>query len=47
MIAFGHVGHWLADLVFVLPLLVLGALLLASRVRERRASRRREPEAPG
>jgi hypothetical protein len=47
VIAFAHVGHWLADMLFVLPLLVLGALLLAGRLRERRASRRREPEAPG
>lgn len=42
MIVLAHVGHWAADLLYVAPLLVMVALLLVGRLRERRASRRRE-----
>jgi hypothetical protein len=48
--SFAHVGHWLADMLYALPLLVVAALLLAGRLRERKESRRRAgrpPEAPG
>ena len=41
-----HVGHWLADMLYVLPLLVMAALLLAGRLRERREARRRRGRAP-
>jgi cytochrome c oxidase assembly factor CtaG len=41
-----HVGHWLADMLYVLPLLVMAALVLAGRVRERRQTRRRARRAP-
>ena len=50
MSTFAHVGHWLVDLLYVLPLLVVAALLLAGRLRERKESRRRAgrtPQAPG
>jgi hypothetical protein len=47
--SFAHVGHWLADMLYVLPLLVIAALLVVGRLRERRESRRagRTPQAPG
>ena len=35
----GHVGHWLVDLLYVLPLAVLGVALLVGRLRERRQGR--------
>jgi cytochrome c oxidase assembly factor CtaG len=44
MTTVAHVGHWLVDLIYVLPLLVMGLLLLAGRVRERRAARTRPPD---
>jgi hypothetical protein len=31
-----HVGHWLADLVYLAPLAVLAVVVLAGRLRERR-----------
>jgi hypothetical protein len=42
-----HVGHWLVDMIFVLPLLVMGVLLLAVRLRQRRADRAQPPDRPG
>ena len=42
-----HVGHWLVDLIYVLPLLVMGLLLLGGRIRQRRADRTRPPDRPG
>jgi len=39
-----HVGHWLVDLIYVLPLLVMGAVLAVGRIRQRRAARSRPPE---
>ncbi len=49
MTSFSHVGHWLADMIYVLPLLVFAVLLLVGRLRERRQSRRarRTPKGPG
>jgi hypothetical protein len=31
-----HVGHWLVDLLYAAPLLVMVAVLLVGRLRERR-----------
>jgi len=31
-----HVGHWLVDVLYVAPLLVLAVLVLVGRVRNRR-----------
>jgi hypothetical protein len=36
VIVFAHAGHVLVDLLYVLPLLVMLALLLVGKVRERR-----------
>jgi hypothetical protein len=40
---FAHAGHWLAQLAYLAPLLVLAGMLVAGRLRERRA-RRRSPD---
>ncbi|MGI8779230.1 MAG: hypothetical protein ACR2L8_03485 [Solirubrobacteraceae bacterium] len=33
---FAHAGHWLAQLAYLAPLLVLVGMLVAARLRERR-----------
>ena len=35
-----HAGHWLAQLAYLVPLVVLVALVVAGRLRDRRARRR-------
>jgi TRAP-type uncharacterized transport system fused permease subunit len=42
MTTFAHAGHWLAQVAYLLPLVVLIALLVVGKVRERR--QRRSPE---
>ena len=42
-----HVGHWLVDMIFVLPLLVMGVLLAIGRLRQRRAGRSHPPDRAG
>jgi hypothetical protein len=39
VIVLAHAGHVIVDLLFVAPLLLMGALLVVGRVRERRARR--------
>ena len=34
-----HVGHWLVDLIYLAPLVLLGALVLAGKVRTWRKER--------
>ena len=36
MTVFAHAGHWLAQLAYLTPLLVLVGALIAGKVRERR-----------
>ena len=36
-----HAGHWLAQVAYLLPLVLLVGLLVASRLRERRERRGR------
>ena len=43
MIVFAHAGHWLAQLAYLAPLLLVVGLLVAGRLRERR-ERRGEPD---
>ena len=47
MTPLAHVGHWLVDMIFVLPLLVMGVLLLAGRLRQRRTDRAKPPDRAG
>lgn len=35
-----HAGHWLPQLLYAVPLVVLGGVILASKLRERRERRR-------
>jgi hypothetical protein len=37
---FAHAGHWLAQVAYLVPLIVLVVVLVAGRVRERRERRR-------
>ena len=36
MLVLAHAGHWLVQLIYVVPLLVLVGVILAGRVRDRR-----------
>jgi uncharacterized membrane protein YtjA (UPF0391 family) len=36
MTLFAHAGHWLAQIAYLAPLVLLVALLIAGRLRERR-----------
>jgi cytochrome c-type biogenesis protein CcmH/NrfF len=39
MIVFAHAGHWLPQLLYLLPVVVLVVAILVGRRRERRAAR--------
>ena len=41
MTTFAHAGHWLAQVAYLAPLVLLVALLVAGRLRERRDRRQR------
>ena len=36
MLPFAHAGHWLVQLIYLVPLLVLVAVILAGRIRDKR-----------
>ena len=36
MTSFAHVGHWLVDLLYAAPLLVMVGVLMIARLRDRR-----------
>jgi hypothetical protein len=42
VIVVAHVGHWLVDLLYVVPLILVAAIVLAGKLRERRADRDRK-----
>ena len=37
---FAHAGHWIAQIAYLLPLVLLVCFLVASKLRERRERRR-------
>jgi uncharacterized membrane protein YtjA (UPF0391 family) len=39
MVPFAHAGHWLAQIAYLLPLILLIGALVWGRVKERRAKR--------
>jgi hypothetical protein len=41
MTPIAHVGHWLVDMLYVLPLLVMGVILVVGKLRQRRETRGR------
>jgi hypothetical protein len=48
MILFAHAGHWLVQLIYLVPLAVLVGVILAGRIRDRREAAHEqvsEPEA--
>jgi hypothetical protein len=47
MLLFAHAGHWLVQLIYLVPLAVLVCVILLGRARDRKeeaAERRREHE---
>jgi hypothetical protein len=36
MLVFAHAGHWLPQLIYLVPLLVLIAVIMTGRIRDRR-----------
>jgi hypothetical protein len=36
MLVLAHAGHWLVQLIYLVPLLVLVGVILAGRIRDRR-----------
>jgi hypothetical protein len=42
VIVFAHAGHWLVQLIYVLPLAVLVGAIAWGRIRERRSANRAE-----
>jgi hypothetical protein len=44
VLVFAHAGHWLPQLLYLMPVVVLVGAILIGRVRERRAGGR--PEEP-
>jgi hypothetical protein len=41
---FAHAGHWLVQLAYLTPLVLLVVMLVVGRLRERRRRHEREPE---
>ena len=39
MLVFAHAGHWLVQLIYLVPLAVLVGVILAGRIRDRREAR--------
>jgi len=44
MIVFAHAGHWLVQLIYLVPLVVLVGVIVAGRRRDRRADRERSDD---
>jgi membrane protein implicated in regulation of membrane protease activity len=42
MLVVAHAGHWLVQLVYLVPLAVLVAVIVAGRVRDRRDAAREQ-----
>ena len=39
MLVFAHAGHWLVQLIYLIPLVVLVGVIVAGRIRDRREAR--------
>jgi cytochrome c oxidase assembly factor CtaG len=37
VIVLAHVGHWLVDMLYVVPLIFMGVLIAIGKMRERRS----------
>jgi hypothetical protein len=40
VLVFAHAGHWLVQLIYLVPLAVLVGVILAGRIRDRREAKR-------
>jgi hypothetical protein len=40
MLVFAHAGHWLPQLIYLVPLMVLIGVIVAGRIRDRREDAR-------
>ena len=47
MILFAHAGHWLVQLIYLVPLAVLVGVILAGRIRDRREAANEQVSEPG
>ena len=46
MLVLAHAGHWLVQLIYLVPLAVLVGVIVAGRIRDRREAATREPVGP-
>jgi hypothetical protein len=46
MLVFAHAGHWLVQLIYLVPLAVLVTVILIGRARDRREEARKAADAP-
>lgn len=48
MLVVAHAGHWLVQLIYLVPLAVLVGVIVAGRIRDRReaARKRANPQEP-
>jgi hypothetical protein len=46
ILVFAHAGHWLVQLVYLVPLAVLVGVIVAGRIRDRREAAAREHPQP-
>jgi hypothetical protein len=46
MLPIAHAGHWIADLLYVFPLVIALGFLAVQSIRDRRADQGEGPKAP-
>jgi hypothetical protein len=46
MLVFAHAGHWLVQLIYLVPLAVLVTVIMVGRARDRREEARKAKDAP-
>ena len=46
MTVLAHAGHWLVQITYLLPLVVMGALLVRGRLRDHARRRERRRDGP-
>lgn len=47
MIVLAHAGHWLVQLIYVVPLAVLVGVIVVGRIRDRREAAHEQVREPG
>ena len=46
ILVFAHAGHWLVQVIYLVPLAVLIGVIVAGRIRDRREAAREHPRLP-